>query len=222
MTINGIAELSPVTLTVHIDGAKLEFETNVIQGYKEPYKRNAFCMGVEPLKKDGKIVSFGNHPVSIVAKNSDDHREYEFRIAFHGLNKERTQLMLFSYEDISPVNHRNAYRVSCSYHTVIQIGNNKKAVDGYLRDISLSGIGMVFMSDEFREVKPGQAISAAIFDNNEHVYKVAGHIVRVLDDFADNKIMIGVQFDSTPTAIAALVTNLQRMELRLRKEGKIK
>lgn len=218
MTINQIAEGSPVTLTIRIKGGDtVTLETKVAQNYQEPYK-HAFCIGVEPIFRDGRIVSLGRNKVSASIKNIEDNREYSYTIAFHGLSKDRTQLLLFSPDDIAPVNHRLNYRVPCSYNVVVQIGNNKKAVEGYIHDISLSGIGMVFVTGEFKTIIEGDAVSASIFDNYEHVYKVSGRVVRSIEGFTENRTLIGVQFDETPAAIAGLVAGLQRQELRLRRK----
>ena|GEM_PF-1908669 len=217
MTINQMGEGSAVTLTINIQGETITIDSVVVQKYQEPY-RDTFCIGVEPIQKEGKIVAIGRSRVAVSVTNTDDHREYKFTIAFHGMNKDRTQLLLFSADDIPPVNHRLNYRVPCNYHIVVQIGNNKKAVEGYLHDISLSGIGMVFVTGEFKSIKEGDEVSASIFDNYEHVYKVNGHLVRVIEEFAENRTLIGMQFDETPRAVAGLVAGLQRRELRLRKK----
>lgn len=217
MTINEIAEGSPVTLTVNVGGESVTLETKVAQDYKEPYK-HAFCIGAEPVVRDGKVVSLGKHAVSASIKNIADNREYKYNIAFHGMSRDRTQLLLFTPEDVAPVEQRMAYRVACSYNAVVQIGNNKKTVDGYLHDISFSGVGMTFVSDEFKSEVEGAAVSASIFDNDEHIYKVSGTIVRAIEGFTEGRTLIGIQFDETPRAIAGLVASLQRKELRLRKK----
>ena len=217
MTINQMGAGSSVTLTVNIKREAVTLETRVAQGYPDEY-RNTFCVGLEPIFQDGTLVSLGKHQISATIINSSDHREYQYTISYHGLNKDRSQLLLFSADDIPPVNHRLNYRVPCSYHIVVQIGNNKKAVEGYMHDISLSGIGMVFVTGEFKSIQVGDAVSASIFDNYEHVYKVSGHVIRTIDDFAENRILVGAQFEETPHAIVGLVAGLQRRELRLRKK----
>ena len=49
------------------------------------------------------------------------------------------------------------------------------------------------------------------------MYKVTGHLVRFVEDFDENKTLIGVKFIETPMAVAGLVAALQQKELRVRK-----
>ena len=58
MTINEMQEGSSVTLTVNLGSEDIIFETSVIQGFNEPYKK-AFSIAAEPIMKDGKIVATG-------------------------------------------------------------------------------------------------------------------------------------------------------------------
>lgn len=218
MTINQMGIGSEATIKVAVGKQQIDFPVTVLQAFKDSLKKMSYCIGVDPIIKDGKTVSFGNNPVSVFIKNNADNREYEYKVHYHGMNKDKTNLLLFSNDDIQPVNHRGAYRVSCSLEAVVQIGNNKKAVKGHLHDISYSGIGFTFLSDEFKSLTVGQNVSASVFDNEEHVYKATGHIVRFIEDFTEDKTLIGVQFDVTTAAMQVLVTKLQRQELRLRKK----
>ncbi len=217
MTINQMGAGSQVTLTVNIKSESVTLESRVVQGYPDEYKNN-FCIGLEPVFQNGVPVSLGKHRVMATIINSVDNREYQYTINYHGMSKDRSQLLLFSTDDTAPVNHRMNYRVPCNYHIVAQIGNNKKAVDGYMHDISFSGIGMVFVAGEFKAIREGDAVSVSIFDHYEHIYKVSGHVVRTIDEFAENRILVGVEFEETPHAIVGMVAALQRRELRLRKK----
>ena len=217
MTINQITKGSSVTLTVRIKGEDLTFETRVTQQYQEPY-RDTFYIGTEPILQEGKPVSLGRHKITASIINDENKREYQYTITLHGFNKDRSQLLLFSPDDVAPVNHRLNFRVACSYDVVAQIGNNKKAVDGLLHDISFSGLGMTFVSGEIKTIQEGDAVSISIYDQYEHMYKVYGQVVRYIEGFTDSRMLVGVQFDETPPAIAGLVAALQRRELRLRKK----
>lgn len=216
MTINEMQEGSSVTLTVNLGSEDIIFETSVIQGFNEPYKK-AFSIAAEPIMKDGKIVSLGRHRISASVINLADNREYIYTIAFNGMSKDKSHLLLFSPDDATAVNHRESYRVSCSYETVAQIGNNRKTVKGFLHDISFSGLGMVFSKEDFTNLSIGAEVSASIYDYNERMYKVTGHLVRFVEDFDENKTLIGVKFIETPMAVAGLVAALQQKELRVRK-----
>ena len=198
MTINEMQEGSSVTLTVNLGSEDIIFETSVIQGFNEPYKK-AFSIAAEPIMKDGKIVSLGRHRISASVINLADNREYIYTIAFNGMSKDKSHLLLFSHDDATAVNHRESYRVSCSYETVAQIGNNRKTVK------------------DFTNLSIGAEVSASIYDYNERMYKVTGHLVRFVEDFDENKTLIGVKFIETPMAVAGLVAALQQKELRVRK-----
>ncbi len=209
-------EGSLVRLSVNLGGGRLDFATVITKAYEEPYKNNIYCIGVEPIIEDGRTISFGAHPVTVFASNKGDNREYKFVTDINGFNKDRTQMLLFSKDSVDAVNHRTAYRIPCNHKTVVQIGNNKKTINGYVHDISFSGISMNFPSDQFKSLTVGSPISISIFDNDDHVFKVNGNIVRFVEGFAENRTLLGVQFVDPPPAIAVLVTRLQRNECRLR------
>ncbi|MCR5418593.1 MAG: PilZ domain-containing protein [Lachnospiraceae bacterium] len=217
MTINHMAEGSPVTITIHIKGETITVDTKVVQNFQEPYK-DSYCISVEPVERDGQVVSLGRRRITVSIKNALDSREYNYTISYHGLSKDRTKLLLFSSEDVAPVNHRLNYRVPCSYTVVVQIGKNKKAIEGVIHDISFSGIGMVFVADDYETLEVGDDVSASIFDHYEHVYKITGKVVRFIEGFAANRTLVGVQFDETTVPITGMVASLQRQELRLRKK----
>ena len=69
MFINGIAEGSDLKLNVRINGENMEFDTKVIKAYQEPYQKDIYYIGCEPVLLNDKKVSFGRHIVRIFAQN---------------------------------------------------------------------------------------------------------------------------------------------------------
>ena len=219
MFINQVAENSSITITLRIGGETLTFETVVRKRYEKPYKRNMFFVGCDPVEVDGKKVSFGGRFDQLFGfvKNEEDGRRYSFPACLASHSRDGAQLLLFSRDDCAPINNREAFRVPCNYHCVIQVGNNKHAIEGTVHDISYTGISVVFLSEKYKARNVGDSISASIFDNDEHVFKVSGTIVRFIDEYTEGKTLVGARFENPTGAILSLVASLQRKETRIRK-----
>ncbi|MBR4760851.1 MAG: PilZ domain-containing protein [Lachnospiraceae bacterium] len=217
MFINQVAENSSITMTLRIGGETMTFETVARKRYEKPYKRNMYYIGCDPVEVDGKKVSFGGRLISALIKNEEDGRRYSFPACLASHSRDGAQLLLFSRDNCGPINNREAFRVPCNYHCVIQVGNNKHAIEATVHDISFTGISVVFLSEKYRARNVGESISASIYDNDEHVFKVSGTIVRFIDEYAEGRTLVGARFENPTRAITALVASLQRKETRVRK-----
>lgn len=213
MYINDISIGSGIKLEVVINDTRLEFETNVIK--KDNTVSGGHICRCEPVRsEDGKPISFGKHTVIAAVTNTGDGREYIYHTDRVTYNKDHSEMLLYSNENVAPVNHRRAYRVPCDYDSELQIGRGK--TKGQVHDISFTGISFVFLSSSFKDAVINSPISASLYDENGTAYKVTGRIVRMVKDYSFGKTLIGVQFDAPSNAIIALIASLQRKELRVR------
>ena len=123
-------------------------------------------------------------------------------------------MRLYSTDNAKAKNHREAFRVPCGYRAVLQIGNNRKVIDSHVHDLSFTGASYVFAPDAVI-ASVGDAVSGSIYDDNEHLYRTSGEIVRVIDNFSRDFTLIGVRFKGD-VKLQSLVSRLQMNELRVR------
>lgn len=214
MYINEAAVGSQIKLDVTIGDKKLEFETSVIKK-DNVNMRTHFCR-CEPVRsEDGKPISFGKYATLAALSNADNGREYIYHLDKLGYNKDHSELLLYSGENVAPINHRKAYRVPCDFDSELTIGRSSK-VKGQVHDISFTGISFVFVSGSFKDAVINSPINASLYDDKGTTYKVSGRIVRIVENYSFGRNLIGVQFDAPSNAIIALIAALQRKELRVR------
>ena len=221
-----ISDMQPgslVTLEAKLDKNIVTVETTVRSVYDKVHKQ--FGHGIiceEVLTEDGKLINFKNYGLVAKIKNKADNREYKFSVSAYANISSNHEFVLFSLQDNNPVNFRSSFRVPCTYHADLQIGPNKKVIHGYVHDISFSGISFTY-DKEAISATVGQRVSATLYDYNGDIkrsYKVAAVIVRV-QDWNDNKILIGAQLKDYDKNVQLIVTECQRKELRVRKLNKL-
>ena len=215
MYINELSENSDIQISVKVNKEEYIYDATLLQIYQEPYRPNMYCIGCAPIEEDGKLLGFGDYPMHLLAHDNTNGRDYKWTIAMHGFNKDRTQFLLLSNESVKPINHRNAYRVPCSYKAVTQLGTNKSVIDGYAHDISYSGISITFAKDAIKNATIGTDASVSLYDEHGHVRRAVGKVTRIVDDFENGKKLIGIVFTQPSLAVTNLVAYLQRNELRI-------
>ena len=221
-----ISDMQPgslVTLEAKLDKNIVTVETTIKSVYEKAHKQ--FGHGIvceEVLTEDGKLINFKNYGLVAKIKNIADNREYKFSVSAYANISSNHEFVLFSLQDNNPVNFRSSFRVPCTYRADLQIGPNKKVIHGYVHDISFSGISFTYDKDAI-SATVGQRVSATLYDYNGDIkrsYKVAAVIVRV-QDWNDNKILIGAELRDYDKNVQLIVTECQRKELRVRKLNKL-
>ena len=221
-----ISDMQPgslVTLEAKLDKNIVTVETTIKSVYEKAHKQ--FGHGIvceEILTEDGKLINFKNYGLVAKIKNKADNREYKFSVSAYANISSNHEFVLFSLQDNNPVNFRSSFRVPCTYRADLQIGPNKKVIHGYVHDISFSGISFTYDKDAI-SATVGQRVSATLYDYNgdqKRSYKVAAVIVRV-QDWNDNKILIGAELKDYDKNVQSIVTECQRKELRVRKLNKL-
>ena len=213
---------SAVEIEVSIKGNKMTFTTmirNTIEKTSKRYGAGIICDQV--YSETGKLLTFDNTNVVAKVQNNVDKRQYDFVISACANSKCEPVLYLYSQQDAKPKNFRSNFRVHCGYRANMQIGPNKKTVDGFVHDISFSGISFTYDKNKIRS-DIGQSVSATIYDENENdrSYRVSADIVRVQEDFGNDRTLIGAKFHKDNKEINRIVAKCQRKELRIRKDKK--
>lgn len=210
MHINGISQNTTLQIVIKVNRQEMYFDTKLIQAYHKQLQPGMYCIGCTPVLKDGKAMAFGSYPMQLMAHDNENGRDYKWNIDMHGFNKDRTQFLLFSKESTKPINHRGAMRIPCRYKIVAMVGNNRYALDGVAYDISTSGIGILMSPEYTKNIEVNDRTSISIYADHGHVKRVNGNVARIVNDFTQGKVLIGVHFDKLPAEIGELILNLQR------------
>lgn len=218
---------SDVTLKVTKANNSMEFETTIIGIIDQEHKHYGKGIKCKLVYINDKVANFRNTQLVATIKDKESGRDFVFNITASILHIAQGYMCIYCLNDVKPKNYRNAYRVPCGYRTNMQIGTNRKAIDGHVHDISFSGISLVYEKDKVKS-DIGQKVSAMIYEDNdsERGYRVLADIVRIEEEWAKDKTLIGAKFDNSFTVankdISNIVVQCQRKELKLRKENENK
>lgn len=210
---------STVVLNVKVAKQMMNFTTHIIDaGIATKNGGYAIC---NLIKVDGKILNLCHCAINACIKHVDTGRDYKYTISKVAIDRKRRVLRLYSSTKVKPQNYRNAFRVPCGYRTSMHIGNNRRPINGFVHDISYSGVACIFTSN-LASVNVNDRLSATIYDNDMRAYKAFGTIVRVVDDFKPDFTLVGVKFDKFDKDIdfQKLISTLQLKELRIRQDNK--
>ena len=215
MYINQLEKGSPVELQVNNHHEKLSFPSQIVSVYRNPYE-GYYYIGIEPILSDsGKLLSFGSMPVTVIATNLSDHRDYQFKSKKQGFNKEHTEYLLMTDDNAEPINHREAHRIPCNYKVILRIGDSRHASNGYVHDISFSGISFIFLTEYFEHANVGDPVSASLYVTEDRIVKVSGEVMRFVPEFTSGTSLVGVRFVEPSSRIISLIAELQRREARV-------
>ena len=219
---------SEIELEVGIKGKKITFNTVLYDRIEKVNKKLGYGVKCGQIRsEDGRLLNFSGTSIIAREKNKEDNRQYEYIITMCVHSKKENYLYLYSLQDVKPKNFRADYRVPCGYRTNMQIGTNRKAIDGHVHDISFSGISLVYEKDKVKS-DVGQKVSAMIYEDNdsEKGCRVLADIVRIEEDWNKDKKLIGGKFYNSfivlNKEISKIVVQCQRKELKLRKENESK
>lgn len=216
MVISKLKSGSKITLDVTSNGNKISFETEYIRGSNPDSKRiYAVCKPV--FSNDGKWLSFTGTAVTATIHNVEDNRDYSYVLNQIKNDQQNNEMRLYCSHDIKPTNYRAAHRVPCGYNANIQIGGNRKAIDAFVHDISCTGISFVYDKDLIKS-EVGQHVSSMVYENkNEGIgQRVEADVVRIVDDYREDKVLIGAQVTSGENSVNKIVAKCQLKEARTR------
>ena len=208
MKLNELTIGSTAKIKVTKDKNSMEFDT-IVADVCEKSLGIFSGLFVPLIRVDDKVLSFNNCTLEFLVVNAEDNREYKFHITQMSRQeyKGESYYILLSADDIKPINHREAVRVEYCEDCILQIGANKKALECFVRDISVTGISFAFPIGEFK-YRIGDAVSAQ-FKIGENPIKVSAQVVRsFIDDEAQREI-IGCTLSRPYHPINKLVYKLQ-------------
>lgn len=206
---------SEVQITASVKDYVVTFNTEIIGIYPflKQYGHGVYC---KPVMRDGKCISFKGVSVTVEILNKEDHRIYKYNCTVCSHNQDKDKLIICSQQQQKPINNRSAFRLPCGYRAVLQLAAHRGTVEGFIHDISVTGASCLFKVGVC-QATIGECMTATVYeDNSERQYKISGTIVRIDEDYAPEKLLIGVKFDSTDYGISKLVASLQMKELRVR------
>jgi hypothetical protein len=208
---------SKVTLIAKATKGGIEFTTIIEEVIVDASKRFGYGVRCTALKSDnGKIYSFRNTILTMSVENKADGRTYKFPIIASCIKSKKNQHVFYSIMDAKPVNHRDNFRVPCTFDAVFQVSSNRKTDNGYVHDLSNSGMSISYKKD-VSGIDTGKNISVTFRDiETERNYKVKGEIVRVNDGYSENNNLMGIKFDKVYSPIYGLVAKLQRKGAKVR------
>lgn len=208
MTINEIASGSSITLEASLGSSKIEFESVLLAPLE---KQNGAIFGaiIPIIKQSDKILTFNGVKVKAIVTNIDDNRVYNFNIVkFVRSTYEGGQCyIILSPDNIKPINHREAVRVPYCKECVLQVGEHKKALECYVRDVSQTGISFSCAANSFK-YKVGEEVSAQ-FKIDGNPVKISAKVVRGLTEKGTNRDVIGCSLNREYPVINKLVCKLQ-------------
>jgi hypothetical protein len=123
-------------------------------------------------------------------------------------------LLIVSPDNADVLNRRGAYRAGLCEPASIQIKGNTGVLDGYTKDLSVTGIGLVLRKEDAAacRVKIGDFVSVTFtVTMYDRFYRVTATVCRLVD-FDDKHVLIGCTLDNFSQPVAALVTKLSLLE----------
>lgn len=206
---------SNVQLTIKLGDKSAGFTSSIIN--KLPESKKLGCgVSIKPIISDGKMVSISKCYVEAEVLNKEDNRIYRYTINATYNDHKSGYLQIYSVQDVKPTNNRKAFRILCGFEAVVQIDEHRKAVKGFVHDISLSGASFTFEKDEC-SAELGNHISATVVDDRDMRHKLNGRVVRVDPNYANGKYLIGVEFERLNESITSIISRLQMKDLRLKR-----
>ena len=222
MFLNQIGLGSKVKIEFNMQNQKLEFETEVVRALEEKTQLG-FTVICKSIRKDGKVINLkskeGNFSVYI--SNVTDNRDYKWN-AFYIANvriDNETFLRISSMKEIKPLNRREYIRLPVGDNIVVQVGTNKKTLDGFLNNISLTGFGCTVLTT--CDAKIGEHATVSYFNKElNHNFRFNG-IVKRVEHLRAERVYIGCQLEgeNDNNWINKLVVHQQVKQLKKQGRG---
>lgn len=210
---------SNVVLTLKVNDQKLIFSTEIVEAIEKRSSKLGYGVRCNVVRNEaGKVISFGNVAVKATIINKDDGRQYTFPLSACGNSRASDWLYLYSPQDSKPVNNRTTFRVVCGMKANISVGDDRKAYECFVHDISFSGVSFSFDPGKI-PVNVGDSINAAIYDESTDKFtRLSAVVVRVVEEWQNGKSLIGARFSIVDNGVNMLVAKCQMKELKVRQD----
>ena len=221
MKINELPIDSNVLIKAKKGLNQIEFTTQIVTPLSKFREQFGYGCIVKVIKHKDIAVNFSNTNVIAVISNPEDDRDYEFSLTACALCKVKNESyhVLYSLKEAQASNRRGTFRVECLYEAVIQLGEYRQTIDGYVRDLSSTGIGLTVLH-EYDYSKIGDVLSISFLVRDRR-FKVEAMVVRKNEEFNEERTLLGCKFVEEYQDIQDLVYKLQivqRAKLRNKME----
>lgn len=206
---------STVLISVSKDNSEVEFETRIIETINDVGKRLVLC---DLITSDDRVLAF-NGLLCKVTIIGEDGREYIYRtksvmnITIHS----RRLLAIQCLTAVQPKNNRKAYRYPLTCNVVIRPKQHRGTCDGFMKDISQTGICFV-ITDLSYLLHIGELVSLA-FEFEKINYRLECIVTRV-EEREEGGYIVGGELIKYTSHVQHLISRLGMLEARLRREQK--
>lgn len=213
-----IEELFPqqsVTIQLQINSEQIDFPTTVLEIVP---KQHGIC--VAPILKDGKVVSFrvDKALIHLIATFPDNKPHIFYNVAIETYKKNDNSFYYFISSSTPSLqfNRREAFRCFIGLSSMIQIGLEKRSVDGILRDISSTGFSFV-PDDNKYELDTGSSVYIALTDfidenHQKFSFYLTGIVVRK-QELENNKTIDGCRLNNRIPGLEGYIMLKERLRL---------
>lgn len=209
MKINELPIDSNVVIKAKKGLNEIEFNTQIVTPLSKFREQFGYGCIVKVIKHKDIAINFSNTNVIAVISNPEDERDYEFSLTACALCKVKNENyhVLYSLEEAEASNRRGTFRVECLYEAVIQLGEYRQTIDGYVRDLSATGIGLTLLHEDDHS-KIGDVISVSFLVRNKR-FRVEAVVIRKNEEFNEERTLLGCKFVEEYQNIQDLVYKLQ-------------
>jgi len=213
MFLNEFQPDTKIEIVIKVANQKIKLESVILKNIKNFSKKYGACICCKSIIMNKKIINFSKYPATVNVFNKSNNRAYSFKVSASAVNARKGFLYICSKDNAKATDNRSSFRIPCVYKASIKIKDDTKITDCRTHDLSYSGVSFIVKKDEKFNV--GDIISISINDNEDHIYKSLGRIVRICNGFDKDSVLLGVRLCSD--SLRGLVSRLQIKETRLKK-----
>lgn len=214
MFLNEFGKDTQVELIVKLNNQEIKLNTQIIDSIKKVSSKFGYGIICNPIVINDKLINLINFPVVLNIYNEIDKRIYSFKVSVTALDIKKKLFLIYSKDDSKAEENRGAFRIPCTYKTILQFGPHTKAIDSFTHDLSYSGASFLLNEDD-ADIEIGKVVSSSIFDREGHIHKIDGRVVRIMEDFNPGVVLIGVKFKGE--GLRSFISRLHIQEARLKK-----
>lgn len=210
LTLNDMPVGSLVKMCFKFPNGEITLDTVA----KERETKEVNTLLCEYLLHEGKILKCSEGLCKVEIYNPDTKRTYCFR-DIKAVNLKDEGLLLLSKSRVKPIENREAFRLSCGYGCDIRLKSHSGVTKGTVHDISYTGVSCIIPRDSTKpEIYEPTSISITD-DYTKNLHKVTGHVVRIDEDYSDDKILVGVKIDNE-RSVQDIIGSIQKRALKTR------
>lgn len=192
------------------------FQTQV----KSNRSENIHFAMLEQVRVDDQLVGF-NPKETILEYDNPTGGVIRFKAEqIANINFKNVPYLIFvCNDDESLYNRRKEYRTEFSIDAEIQLGRNTRIYDGYIHDISRSGVNIKVRVIDEPKALVGNVVSISFYyEKYDRIYKINGIIRRIYSD--EIFTSYGIELYDVSAMWLALVNIAERNALRVRADNK--